>query len=912
MGRERLVVVGNGMGGARLLQELVALHPSRYQLSVVGEEPVGGYNRILLSSLLAGEKTPEQVLTHPQAWYAEQGIRLLAGAPALTLDPGRRELMLADGRSLGYERLVLATGSRPARPPLPGIDLPGVVAFRTLADVETMLAASGPGRRAVVLGGGLLGLEAAAGLAARGMAVTVLHRGPHLMDRQLDAEAASLLAQSLRQRGIALRLRAKATQVLGDERVRAVQLADGEDLPAELLVVAIGIVPEISLAQAAGLDCERGIRVDDSLTTSDSRIHALGECIQHRGSTFGLVAPIHEQARVLARRLAGDASALYQGTATCARLKVTGVEVFSAGEIKPAAGDDTVVYRDLAAGDYRRLVLRQGRLVGVVLCGDGDAANWYFDLIQSGQRPDGLRHQLAFCEPGDSQTAVAETADNASDRSDPMDAKQRLLVIGSGMVGHRLVESLQEAGGAERYAITVLSAEPRLAYDRVHLSEYFDGRSAEDLALADPQTYEQSGVECQLACAATAVDRASREVVTSTGERLGYDRLVLATGSYPFVPPIPGNDREGCFVYRTLEDLDGMRAAAADGKVGVVIGGGLLGLEAANALRCLGLETHVVEFAPRLMPVQLDEGGGGELRRKIEALGVRVHTGKATQVIEDGESHRHRLRFADGSELETDLLVFSAGIRPQDGLAREAGLTVGERGGIVVDEHCRTSDPAIYAVGECALWGGRIFGLVAPGYAMARAAAAHLLDQAEPFTGADMSTKLKLLGVEVGSIGDAHAATPGAQSYLYLDGRQGIYKKLVASSDGKRAIGAVLVGDTSDYDTLLQYVLNGIPLSEHPEGLILPSVGGAAVKGLGPDLLPATAQICSCHNVSKGAVVQCIEGGCVDLGAVKGQTKASTGCGGCAALLKDLVASELAKRGVQVSTDICEHFPYTR
>jgi nitrite reductase (NADH) large subunit len=493
-----------------------------------------------------------------------------------------------------------------------------------------------------------------------------------------------------------------------------------------------------------------------------------------------------------------------------------------------------------------------------------------------------------------------------------MTDKQRLVVIGSGMVGHCLVQSLLDAEGTDRFAITVLSEEPRLAYDRVHLSEYFSGRSAEELALADGEAYSDAGIRVRVSCAAQSIDRTCREVITAQGERFGYDRLVIATGSYPFVPPIPGNDREGCFVYRTLEDLDAMRAAATGGGVGVVIGGGLLGLEAANALKCLGLDTHVVEFAPRLMPVQLDEGGGAELRRKIEALGVTIHTGKATQVIEDGEQRRHRLRFADGSEIETDLVVFSAGIRPRDQLAREADLEVGERGGIVVDDHCRSSDEAIYAVGECALWGGRIYGLVAPGYAMARAAAAHLLNGDARFSGADMSTKLKLLGVEVGSIGDAQASTAGAQCYLYQDGRNGVYKKLVASSDGKHLIGAVLVGDTSDYDTLLQYALNGIDLPPQPESLILPTPGDVPARGLSPDQLPACAQICSCHNVSKGAIVQCLEAGCSDLGTVRSETKASTGCGGCAALLKDLVASELTRRGIAVNNDICEHFSHTR
>ena len=344
--------------------------------------------------------------------------------------------------------------------------------------------------------------------------------------------------------------------------------------------------------------------------------------------------------------------------------------------------------------------------------------------------------------------------------------------------------------------------------------------------------------------------------------------------------------------------------------MGVVVGGGLLGLEAANALKEAGLETHVVEFAPQLMAVQLDETGGDVLRSKIESLGVTVHTQKATQVIEAGEQSRYRMVFADGTFLETDMVLFSAGIRPSDQLARKSMLALGERGGIVVDDNCLTSDPDIFAVGECALWQNRIFGLVAPGYTMARAAVSALTGGDTVFTGADMSTKLKLMGVEVGSIGDAHERTTGAQSYTYFNQPEGVYKKLVVDESQQKVLGAVLVGDTSDYDTLLQYALNGIDLPENPETLILPSAGAA--PALGADALPDTATICSCHNVAKSDIVSAIDEGCCSLSDVKSCTKASTGCGGCTALLKNVVDSELEKRGVEVSKAICEHFNHTR
>ncbi|WP_253450019.1 nitrite reductase large subunit NirB [Halomonas sp. Y3] len=490
-------------------------------------------------------------------------------------------------------------------------------------------------------------------------------------------------------------------------------------------------------------------------------------------------------------------------------------------------------------------------------------------------------------------------------------AKPQLIIIGNGMVGHHLVEQLVERGATERYRITVFGEERHLAYDRVHLSEYFSGRDADSLALSTSDYYAEHGIELRLAEAVVAIDRNKGEVVTDQG-RTPYDRLVLATGSTPFVPPIPGNEREGCLVYRTLEDLDAIRAAAETATTGVVVGGGLLGLEAAGALRGLNLDTAVVEFAPRLMPMQVDSEGGELLREKIEAMGVQVLTGRATQAIVDGEASRHRMVFQDDKVLETDLIVFSAGIRPRDELARDSGLTLGERGGVVIDDRCLTSDPAILAVGEVALWQGSIFGLVAPGYQMAKAAAATLLEGDEPFKGADMSTKLKLMGVDVGAIGDAHGdRTPGARQFRFLDPIKQQYRKLVVSSDGRRLVGAMLVGDNSVYDTLLQYYANRIELPEDPASLILPA-GGDAAPALGPDALPDTAMICSCHNVTKGDVCATIDAGAVDLGAVKGSTRASTGCGGCAALLKTLVDHELESRGVEVDKSICEHFSHTR
>jgi nitrite reductase (NADH) large subunit len=479
------------------------------------------------------------------------------------------------------------------------------------------------------------------------------------------------------------------------------------------------------------------------------------------------------------------------------------------------------------------------------------------------------------------------------------------------MVGQHFLASLVTNPIKDQYNIVTFCEEPRAAYDRVHLSSFFSGTSAKELSLVEDGFFEQHGITIHIGDKAVSIDRDTKTVTSAKGISIQYDKLVLATGSYPFVPPVAGHDRAQCLVYRTIEDLEAMTAAAKTGKVGTVVGGGLLGLEAAKALKDLGLETHVVEFAPRLMAVQIDDAGGAMLRRKIEALGVIVHTGKNTSLITDGEQCVNKMCFADGEELETDVVLFSAGIRPRDELARASGLEMGQRGGIVIDNQCKTSDPDVYAIGECALWNGMIYGLVAPGYAMARTVVADLANEAGSFTGADMSTKLKLMGVDVASIGDAHAKSQGALVYSYQNGSNEIYKRLVVSADGKKLLGAVLVGDASGYNTLLQYYSNGIDLPENPDALILPSRSDESV-GLGVDALPASATICSCYNVSKGDICTAIDAGCTTIDGLKKQTQASTGCGGCGSLLKSVLNSELAKQGLEVNTDICEHFSYTR
>ncbi len=481
---------------------------------------------------------------------------------------------------------------------------------------------------------------------------------------------------------------------------------------------------------------------------------------------------------------------------------------------------------------------------------------------------------------------------------------RQLVVIGNGMVGHRLVQALRDRDTEGAWHVTVLGEEARPAYDRVALSSYVDGKSADELTLPE------LGVDLHLGDPAVAIDRAARQVRTESGRTLPYDALVLATGSVPFVPPVPGRDLPGCFVYRTLDDLDAITAAAEAAvarpgpgrRSAVVVGGGLLGLEAARALRLLGLSPQVVEIAPRLMPVQVDEGGGALLRRLVESSDLAVRCGVSVNAI-SADRGRLTATLSDGVELDADLVVFSAGIRPADTLAGAAGLTLGERGGVLVDNRCRTSDEDVWAIGEVAALEGRCYGLVAPGYAMAEVVADRLLGGRATMTPdeLDMSTQLKMLGVDVASFGDAQAATPGALEVVVDDPVAGTYSKLVISDDARTLLGGVLVGDASRYAALRPLV--GSPLPADPVAMIAP--GGVE---LGADSLPDSAQICSCNAVTKGAIASAIGDGADTVPALKGCTRAGTSCGSCVPMLKTL----LVQSGVEVSKALCEHFAQSR
>lgn len=489
---------------------------------------------------------------------------------------------------------------------------------------------------------------------------------------------------------------------------------------------------------------------------------------------------------------------------------------------------------------------------------------------------------------------------------------RNLVIIGGGMAAHRLVEALLERGG---WYITVLAEESRAPYDRVALTSYFTGRDPDDLILGEPAMWNDPRVSLQRACRATAIDRQAKVVTAADGRTYDYDALVLATGSRPFVPPVKGADLPGAFVYRTLDDVahlrgwvEQSRATAGRRLRGAVVGGGLLGLEAAGALRELDVDTTVIELAPHLMAVQVDAGGGESLKRLIEALGITVKTASGTKGISDGRRGRVRsVAFNDGSSMDADVVVFATGVRPNDDLAREAGLRLGPRGGVAVDDTCLSDDEAIYAIGEVASIEERCYGLVAPAYAMAEVVADRLAGGSATFPGADTSTKLKLLGVDVASFGDAFATADGCLEVVFADPVAGVYKKLVMSPDGRTLLGGILVGDASTYASLRPLV--GRSLDADPSEYLLPEGSGPRTSGS----LTDDAAVCSCNNVSAGTIRTAVrDAGCTDLASVKACTKAGTSCGSCLPLVKKLTDAELAATGGQVNVGLCEHFDMSR
>lgn len=490
----------------------------------------------------------------------------------------------------------------------------------------------------------------------------------------------------------------------------------------------------------------------------------------------------------------------------------------------------------------------------------------------------------------------------------------RVVVIGNGMVGYKFCEKLiAKEKSDQRFVITVFGEEPRVAYDRVHLSAYFDGKTADDLTLAPQSWYTDKGIMLYLTDPVVDIDRERKQVRSHHGVVVPYDYLILATGSGAFVPPVAGVEKDGVFVYRTIEDLNLILSYARKARRGAVLGGGLLGLEAAKALLDLGLEeAHVVEFAPRLMPRQIDEAGSGVLQRQLESLGLQIHLSKSTQQI-TGDEAITGMQFVDGSSLDVDMLVISAGIRPRDELAKLSGLDTHPRGGILVDNSLQTSDPAIFAIGECAVAHHMIYGLVAPGYEMADVVASRLVGEPKEFKPFDMSTKLKLIGTDVGSFGDPFVSeSAGCRTIVYENKAKGVYKRLNISADGRELLGGILVGDADQYNMLLQTCRNKTILPPDPEDLILGSRGGEEA-GAGIMGLPDEALICSCEAITKAMLCHEIgEKGHDTIDSLKKATKACTGCGGCTPMVKDLIQGVLKQKGVYLRNIICEHFDFTR
>lgn len=481
------------------------------------------------------------------------------------------------------------------------------------------------------------------------------------------------------------------------------------------------------------------------------------------------------------------------------------------------------------------------------------------------------------------------------------------------MVGYKFCEKLMAKDkNGERFTLTVFGEEPRVAYDRVHLSAYFDGKTAEDLTMAPIDWYIEQGIQLYLSDPVVDIDRERKQIRSHHGIVVPYDYLILATGSGAFVPPLSGVEKDGVFVYRTIEDLDLIQSHARKARKGAVLGGGLLGLEAAKALLDLGLEeAHVVEFAPRLMPRQLDDAGSGVLQRQLESLGLHIHLAKSTQEI-TGDDTITGMQFADGSHLEVDMLVISAGIRPRDELAKLSGLETHPRGGIVVDNFLQTSDPSIFAIGECAVVHHMIYGLVAPGYEMAEVVTGRMMGDHKEFKPYDMSTKLKLIGTDVGSFGDPFAAEPECRTVVYENRAKGVYKRINVSADGKELLGGILVGDADQYNMLLQTCKNKTILPPDVEDLILGSRGGEEA-GAGVMSLPDDALICSCEAITKAMLCHEIgEKGNDTVDLLKKATKACTGCGGCTPMVKDIIQGVQKAKGVYVRNILCEHFDFTR
>ncbi len=730
-------------------------------------------------------------------------------------------------------------------------------------------------RRVVVLGGGPAAIRTAAALADR--AVAIVHDGPTLLDSYVDAASGRQIARALRRLGVEVLLNSTRASVSLDNGDLVVH---GSDMPQANDVVRICVDGfDLTVIGTPGRP--------DPLTLDDGERYVRATVVDGVvTSAVALNAPdVAAELVLLADRgTPVDAESLLEAPEAPARRDPTVCRCngTTRSAIVRAWRDGAGSVADVAA--VTRATTGCGGCAGTV---------------------GGLLDRLHAGEPVETTTRRMTVRE--------FETAKRLVVVGGGMVAHRLVEALRSRDDGNDWRITVLAEEPRLPYDRVALTTYFSGRAPADLSLGEPALWADPAVILRKGVAAIAVDTDRRTVTLSTGETIGYDELVLATGSKPFVPPVKGSDLTGCFVYRTVDDVAALRTYVEELKQrgkpvnGVVVGGGLLGLEAAGALRALGAATTVVEFAPRLMPLQVDEGGGAALGRLIRGLDVAVGTATQVTKVKPGRGGAAKaVAVADGDDLAADVVVFAAGVRPRDELARAAGIGVGERGGVLVDEACRTAVPGVWAIGEVACVEGRVWGLVAPGYAMAEVVADRLLDGEATFPGADTSTKLKLLGVDVASFGDAFGTAEGALDIVYADPVAGVYKKLVLSDDARTLLGGILVGDASAYAALRPLV--GHELGADPASYLLPE-GAAPVR---VDL-PNEAPVCSCNNVSAGTLRCAVKDkGCQDLKSLCAATKAGTSCGSCLPIVKNVLNAELAAAGVTVSKALCEHFALSR
>ncbi|WP_328523762.1 nitrite reductase large subunit NirB [Kribbella sp. NBC_00359] len=946
---ERVVIIGGGMSGRRLAELLPT-----YDVTVLGDEP--SYNRTRLTEYVAGRAEPVVGDEVPVA--------------AVAVDRGRRVVVDSDGRVWEYDRLVFATGATPVVP-AELVEAAGMFMLRSVGDARAVVEAAGRARRAVVLGGGVLGIETACALRERGVAVTLVHDGEALLDKSIRLSAGRRVTRAVRELGVEVLLNTSLSGTdVRDGRFRALNLRSGRQVFGELLVVACGVTPRTELA--TGLTVRTGIVVDRTLTSPDDpRVHAIGDCAEVDGRLSGTVASAWSHAEVLATRLSGEqggGAGLSSGIGPSVpafdvvRLTAGGLDVLVLGN----KDEDGEVVRLEDGTRYVRAVLQDGIVRSAVAVGAPEVAAELVLLADRGTPvvADGLLAEpvvpkkkvatvcrcngvtraaieAAWRGGADSVAGIAATTRATTgcgsctgavgdllDRfrrgeTEPVPSRRatmaelnkarHVVVVGGGMVAHRLVEALRSRDSEITYRITVLAEEPRLPYDRVALTSYFSGRDPHDLSLGDPDLWDDPAVTLRKGVQVTSFDSVAKTVTTARGEQIGYDELVLATGSSAFVPPVKNSDAQGCFVYRTVDDVAALRVYVErlkdEGKDvhGVVVGGGLLGLEAAGALRALGAATKVVEFAPRLMPLQVDEGGGSALARLIRGLDVDVMTStQTTRVKLTSQGAARAMAVAEGPDLPADVVVFATGVRPRDELGRAAGLEIGERGGVVVDEACRTSIPGVWAIGEVACIEGRVWGLVAPGYTMAEIVADRLLGGQATFPGADTSTKLKLLGVDVASFGDAFGATEGALDIVYADPVAGVYKKLVLSDDARTLLGGILVGDASAYSGLRPMV--GRELGADPAAFLLPE--GAAPVQLE---LPDDAPVCSCNNVSAGTIRCAVrDEGCSDIKSVCGTTRAGTSCGSCLPIVKNLLNTELTKAGVEVSKALCEHFALSR